>query len=219
MEKSNDKHQIRIAKKITPDILEVISSSVGIAGKEMVQPILKAITTYGCKNQIAIIQSVSELCPLFSQISDRYFNVLNDAIQISERIDTKNFEIILGAIFADETADIDKKVELAQRITKDVKIQNRENVRMYLKTGVKCVTGVTMIAGVVVIGGLYISYEKVKSINDAKTERTGEIMDGIVNIVKTVNPINSIKECVEIISNNKVKMQENYYKYKSDRYK
>ena len=76
-----------------------------------------------------------------------------------------------------------------------------------------------MIAGVVVIGGLYISYEKVKSINDAKTERTGEIMDGIVNIVKTVNPINSIKECVEIISNNKVKMQENYYKYKSDRYK
>ena len=185
----------------------------------MVQPILKAITTYGCKNQIAIIQSVSELCPLFSQISDRYFNVLNDAIQISERIDTKNFEIILGAIFADETADIDKKVELAQKIIKDVKIQNRENVLMYLKTGAKCVTGVTMIAGVVVIGGLYISYEKVKSINDAKTERTGEIMDGIVNIVKTVNPINSIKECVEIISNNKVKMQENYYKYKSDRYK
>ena len=213
------KEIIKRAKDATPSILEILSSTVGPAVKELAPPICKALTIYGCRNQIAITNAVSALNPLFKEISSRYFELLKETIDISFEIDSKNYEAILSAILQDENASIEAKIELAKEIITAIKTHNRETVKVVITTAGKVIAGTAAISAVAVAGVSLIALEKTKKIVAGKNDRTRFIMDGMVNIAKELNPLHSISDGIKKVSDNTVQMQDNYYKYKAGGYK
>lgn len=213
------KEMTKRAKDATPSILEVLSATVGPAVKELATPICKALTIYGCRNQIAIINTVSALNPLFKEISDRYFELLKETVDISIEIDSKNYEMILSAILQDENASLETKTKLANEIITAIKTQNRETVQVAIITTGKVIAGTAAISAVAVVGVSLIALEKTKKIVDGKNDRTRVIMDGVANIVKELNPLHSISDAIKKVSDNRVQMQDNYYKYKEGGYK
>lgn len=193
--------------------------AVGPAVKELAPPICKALTIYGCRNQIAITNAVSALNPLFKEISSRYFELLKETIDISFKIDSKNYEAILSAILQDENASIEAKIELAEEIITTIKTHNRETVKVVITTAGKVIAGTAAISAVAVAGVSLIALEKTKKIVAGKNDRTRFIMDGMVNIAKELNPLHSISDGIKKVSDNTVQMQDNYYKYKAGGYK
>lgn len=208
----------KIAKDMTPGILHIISQSIGCAAQELAEPLCKAITVYGCRNQIAIAKTVTEINPLFREISDQYFKLMSEAVNISMEIDSKNYDAILSAILNDPDADIETKTALAKEIIAVTKRNNRENIKVVITATGKIVLGVSAIIGCTIGGVAYIGYKKAEARANAKTDNTEVVMEGIRNIVQDLNPIKIISDTVKTISDNQVMREENYYKYRSGQY-
>lgn len=187
------------AKGATPAILEIISATVGPAVKELATPICKAMTIYGCRNQIAITRAVAEINPLFNKIADRYFELVNETVRISLDIDSKNYDIILDAIMKDEAASIETKTELAKDMIATIKSQNRETMKTVISTAGKAAVKSVALVCVTSIGVSLIGLEKVKVKTNGGCDKTEIIMDGMKEIAKELNPLNSVKDIVKIV--------------------
>lgn len=179
MSKENNELTKR-AKEATPNILNLLSNTAGPAVKELAGPLCDALTKYGCRNQIAVTNAVTVLNPLFREIAEQYFSLLNDTVIISLETDSRNYEIILNAIMADETASIDTKTQLAKEIIAANKSHNLEITDTVIsKTGKIAIRGMSVI-GLIIGAVSYIDFKKVQTITAGKTERTRIIIDGVV---------------------------------------
>lgn len=204
------------AKAMTPVILECLGGELGKNLANMAGPICKALTTYSCRNQLAITKMVCETCPAFAQIANKFFDVLNQTLKISAEIDTKNYEVILDAIFKDETATIQEKTRLAKETIETIKTQKRENARTIIEaTGTVVLGTVATIAGTITMEAL-ISLEKTKTKEKGKTDRTKAVSDTIGGMIRDLNPLNTIKDTVETVSQNRY---QGRYNKRSGRYK
>lgn len=205
------------AKAVTPVVLEYLGGEVGKNLANMAGPICKALTTYSCRNQLAITKMVCETCPAFAQIADKFFNVLNQTLKISAEIDTKNYEVILDAIFKDETATIQEKTRLAKETIETIKTQHRENIKTVIEaTGTVVLKTVALISGVIAVEAL-TSLEKTRVKEKGKTDRTRAVSDTVGGMIRDLNPLNTIKDTVTTVSQNRYQVR--YGNKRPSRYK
>lgn len=191
----------KLAQMASSSVLKKVGEVLGITVKELIVPVSDGLVKYGCRNQAAIVALVHTTQPIFSEIADKYFQVLYETIEISQRVHSENFDIILSAIFADEDASIETKVELANKIITAIEEQDNKKISMLLNTGIITVSVIAVIVASAIIGNSYINLKKVNIIQNIKLKKTKIIMNGIEKIIRAFNPINNIKEIIETIYN------------------
>lgn len=193
----------KLAVSASKQVLEKVGEVTGIIVKEMIGPVADAIKTYGCRNEIKIIEEVKVLAPEFEKLSEKFFDVLYQTIEISQKTKQRNFEIILNAIFSDENASIEVKVDLVNKLLAEKGKNNAE----ITKTVTKGAAG-TFVASLIVVKGSSLvkslaqqhSAVTIKKISqEAKTERLKIAMDGIANIVGKFSPAEQLKAFGELI--------------------
>ncbi|MCC8014020.1 MAG: hypothetical protein LIO87_02400 [Eubacterium sp.] len=118
---TDSRRELKNAKDAVLPVLQKVSANLDINAGDMCKSICEAMAVYGCRDQIKITKIVSEAHPSFVKIADEFFSIHKEVMQISERIDSKNYEVILTAIFADKEAGLEEKVNLADKILSEQK--------------------------------------------------------------------------------------------------
>lgn len=180
-------------------VLEKVGEITGTIVKEMVGPVSQALTTYGCRNQIAIVEALRVTAPAFEIISKKFFETLYQTIEISQKTKQQNFDIILNAIFSDEKASIETKVDLVNKLL----VQNGKNNNKIAKTVAKGAVGVAAAVGVASVAktgvNRYAEYAIKKTVQEGKTERLKIFTDFFVNLAGKFSPAEYIKALGELI--------------------
>ena len=176
-------------------VLEKIGEITGVIVKDMIGPVSQALALYGCRKQIAVVEALRVTAPAFETISKQFFEILYQTIEISQKTKQQNFDIILNAIFSDENASIEAKVDLVNKLlAQDGK--NNQKIAMTVTTGTVGIVAVAGVASAVKAGiNRHAEQAIIKTIEEGKTERVKILMD----FMSKFSPVDSIKALGELI--------------------
>ena len=170
-----EKAEAKLAAKAAGPILTQLSKTAGSGIAELANPVSKALMTYGCRNQIAVVNTVQALAP----VSEKFFSMLNETIKISQDTNYKKFDLIVSLISQDENASIETKIQLVN----DYLQQEHSRKIDTLKT----VRGGTVAVGGIAAAGLcglkHIDAKKAITLAKITAEQAEKISENRSNVI------------------------------------
>lgn len=112
----------KVAVHAVPEIVK----NLGPSGESFAGPICDAIKTYGCRNQIAIVEAVKAAVPEFCKYSDTFLQLFSEVVTVAERSSSKDYELIVEAVL-DSQMGIEQKVEYVVFIERE-RAENRNSM-------------------------------------------------------------------------------------------
>ena len=134
------------AIQAVPEILK----SLGGACEKFAEPICNAIQVYGCRNQLAIVESVKCSVPEFVKFSEQFLEKYTEFITIAEQSSSRNYELVVSAVM-DSEMSIEEKVTYVMEIENDRAVQSSKRWEPWVKT--IALIGVTTIFSIALCKG------------------------------------------------------------------
>lgn len=102
-----------IVKKALPVILKKVAPEIAEVNKA---EILETIKTCNCKDQIVVVDAITQTVPALTDYSGTVLKTLSETIQVVEESSSKNYDLVVQAVLNDELATMQEKVEYVMKL-------------------------------------------------------------------------------------------------------